>query len=314
MSINLPYPSASQQLISEIEKEKLQLKTFNTLAECMRVLKKINNYGLTSSRMDIIIHNLKNNRLFEYPVKEKIFNILRYNENHNIRLEEEIIYKLYFYLYDEKIKSNLLAVLNRYSAKLVDFDRYLEENIYNFMEVLNLPKELKQEFPILKHIIKYLKNDKIIKQFDCWIFSLINYVNFLELEDKSFEKYIIKKMENRELNIFLSKVEKAKVKAIYKEYKSSKNTNEYLNIILTKEGCRDLGIQLVIQKNKMNIPSIKSLYREAYKKGYISKKKYILFVLWQNKFKIFIGTLILALVIVGGYFLTKLLMQLFNKK
>lgn len=314
MSINLPYPSASQQLISEREKEKLQLKTFNTLAECMRVLKKINNYGLTSSRMDIIIHNLKNNRLFEYPVKEKIFNILRYNENHNIRLEEEIIYKLYFYLYDEKIKSNLLAVLNRYSTKLVDFDRYLEENIYNFMEVLNLPKELKQEFPILKHIIKYLKNDKIIKQFDCWIFSLINYVNFLELEDKSFEKYIIKKMENRELNIFLSKVEKVKVKAIYKEYKSSKNTNEYLNIILTKEGCRDLGIQLVIQKNKMNIPSIKSLYREAYKKGYISKKKYILFVLWQNKFKIFIGTLILALVIVGGYFLTKLLMQLFNKK
>ncbi len=314
MSINLPYPSASQQLISEIEKEKLQLKTFNTLAECMRVLKKINNYGLTSSRMDIIIHNLKNNRLFEYPVKEKIFNILRYNENHNIRLEEEIIYKLYFYLYDEKIKSNLLTVLNRYSAKLVDFDRYLEDNIYNFMEVLNLPKELKQEFPILKHIIKYLKNDKIIKQFDCWIFSLINYVNFLELEDKSFEKYIIKKMENRELNIFLSKVEKAKVKAIYKEYKSSKNTNEYLNIILTKEGCRDLGIQLVIQKNKMNIPSIKSLYREAYKKGYISKKKYILFVLWQNKFKIFIGTLILALVIVGGYFLAKLLMQLLNKK
>lgn len=314
MSINLPYPSASQQLISEIEKEKLQLKTFNTLAECMRVLKKINNYGLTSSRMDIIIHNLKNNRLFEYPVKEKIFNILRYNENHNIRLEEEIIYKLYFYLYDEKIKSNLLAVLNRYSTKLVDFDRYLEENIYNFMEVLNLPKELKQEFPILKHIIKYLKNDKIIKQFDCWIFSLINYVNFLELEDKSFEKYIIKKMENRELNIFLSKVEKTKVKAIYKEYKSSKNTNEYLNIILTKEGCRDLGIQLVIQKNKMNIPSIKSLYREAYKKGYISKKKYILFVLWQNKFKIFIGTLILALVIVGGYFLAKLLMQLLNKK
>ena len=143
---------------------------------------------------------------------------------------------------------------------------------------------------------------------------MINYVNFLELEDKSFEKYIIKKMENRELNIFLSKVEKAKVKAIYKEYKSSKNTNEYLNIILTKEGCRDLGIQLVIQKNKMNIPSIKSLYREAYKKGYISKKKYILFVLWQNKFKIFIGTLILALVIVGGYFLAKLLMQLLNKK
>ena len=314
MSINLPYPSASQQLISEIEKEKLQLKTFNTLAECSRVLKKINSYGLTSSRMDIIIHNLKNNRLFEYPVKEKIFNILRYNENHNIRLEEEIIYKLYFYLYDEKIKSNLLTVLNRYSAKLVDFDRYLEDNIYNFMEVLNLPKELKQEFPILKHIIKYLKNDKIIKQFDCWIFSLINYVNFLELEDKSFEKYIIKKIGNRELNNFLSKVEKAKVKAIYKEYKSSKNTNEYLNIILTKEGCRDLGIQLVIQKNKMNIPSIKSLYREAYKKGYISKKKYILFVLWKNKFKIFIGTLILALVIVGGYFLAKLLMQLLNKK
>lgn len=314
MSINLPYPSASQQLISEIEKEKLQLKTFNTLAECLRVLKKINSYGLTSSRMDIIIHNLKNNRLFEYPVKEKIFNILRYNENHNIRLEEEIIYKLYFYLYDEKIKSNLLAVLNRYSAKLVDFDRYLEENIYNFMEVLNLPEELKQEFPILKHIIKYLKNDKIIKQFDCWIFSLINYVNFLELEDKSFEKYIIKKIGNRELNSFLSKIEKAKVKAIYKEYKSSKNTNEYLNIILTKEGCRDLEVHLVIQKNKMNIPKIKSLYGEAYKKGYISKKKYILFVLWQNKIKIFIGILILALVIVGGYFLAKLLIQLLNKK
>ena len=77
MSINLPYPSASQQLISEIEKEKLQLKTFNTLAECSRVLKKINSYGLTSSRMDIIIHNLKNNRLFEYPVKEKIFKYIK---------------------------------------------------------------------------------------------------------------------------------------------------------------------------------------------------------------------------------------------
>ena len=64
----------------------------------------------------------------------------------------------------------------------------------------------------------------------------------------------------------------------------------------------------------MNIPSIKALYGEAYKKGYISKKKYILFVLWQNKFKIFIGILILALVIVGGYFLVKLLIQLLNKK
>lgn len=314
MSINLPYPSASQKLISEIEKEKLQLKTFNNLAECKRVLKKINSYGLNSSRMDIIIHNLKNNRLFEYPVRAKIFDILRYNEKHNIRLEEEVIYKLYFYLYDEKIKSNLLAVLNRYSVKLVDFDRYLEENIYNFMEVLNLPKELKQEFPILKYIIKYLKNDKIIKQFDCWIFSLINYVNFLELEDKSFEKYIIKKIGNRELDSFLSKVEKAKIKAIYREYKSSKNINEYLNIILTKEGCRDLVVQLVIQKNKMNIPSIKILYREAYNKGYISKKKYILFVIGQNKIKIFIGILILGLVIVGGYFLAKLLIQLLNKK
>lgn len=313
MSVNFPYPSASQKLISEIEVQKNELKVFNSEKQCLQLLENISNTGLNSSRLDILIYNLKNNVLFEYPVREKIFNILRYNENHNIRLEEEVVYKFYFYLYDEKIKNNLLIILNRYTNKLVDFDRFLKENIYNFIEVLNLPKDLKQEFPILKHIIKYLNNEKIIKQFDPWIFSLIRYINFLELEDKSFEKYLIKKIGNKELDTFLLKVENAKIKAIYKEYKKLRNQNEYLNIILTKENCSDLKIKLIIQKKEMNFLDINSLYKEAYNKNYISKKKYILFVLWKNKLKIFITGLILILIGVGVYLILPKLIKLLIK-
>lgn len=313
MSVNFPYPSASQKLISEIEVQKNELKVFNSEKQCLQLLENISNTGLNSSRLDILIYNLKNNVLFEYPVREKIFNILRYNENHNIRLEEEVVYKFYFYLYDEKIKNNLLIILNRYTNKLVDFDRFLKENIYNFIEVLNLPKDLKQEFPILKHIIKYLNNEKIIKQFDSWIFSLIRYINFLELEDKSFEKYLIKKIGNKELDTFLLKVENAKIKAIYKEYKKLRNQNEYLNIILTKENCSDLKIKLIIQKKEMNFLDINSLYKEAYNKNYISKKKYILFVLWKNKLKIFITGLILILIGVGVYLILPKLIKLLIK-
>lgn len=313
MSVNFPYPSASQKLISEIEVQKNELKVFNSEKQCLQLLENISNTGLNSSRLDILIYNLKNNVLFEYPVREKIFNILRYNENHNIRLEEEVVYKFYFYLYDEKIKNNLLIILNRYTNKLVDFDRFLKENIYNFIEVLNLPKDLKQEFPILKHIIKYLNNEKIIKQFDSWIFSLIRYINFLELEDKSFEKYLIKKIGNKELDTFLLKVENAKIKAIYKEYKKLRNQNEYLNIILTKENCSDLKIKLIIQKKEMNFLDINSLYKEACNKNYISKKKYILFVLWKNKLKIFITGLILNLIGVGVYLILPKLIKLLIK-
>ena len=313
MSVNFPYPSASQKLISEIEVQKNELKVFNSEKQCLQLLENISKTGLNSSRLDILIYNLKNNVLFEYPVREKIFNILRYNENHNIRLEEEVVYKFYFYLYDEKIKNNLLIILNRYTNKLVDFDRFLKENIYNFIEVLNLPKDLKQEFPILKHIIKYLNNEKIIKQFDSWIFSLIRYINFLELEDKSFEKYLIKKIGNKELDTFLLKVENAKIKAIYKEYKKLRNQNEYLNIILTKENCSDLKIKLIIQKKEMNFLDINSLYKEAYNKNYISKKKYILFVLWKNKLKIFITGLILNLIGVGVYLILPKLIKLLIK-
>lgn len=313
MSVNFPYPSASQKLISEIEVQKNELKVFNSEKQCLQLLENISNTGLNSSRLDILIYNLKNNVLFEYPVREKLFNILRYNENHNIRLEEEVVYKFYFYLYDEKIKNNLLIILNRYTNKLVDFDRFLKENIYNFIEVLNLPKDLKQEFPILKHIIKYLNNEKIIKQFDPWIFSLIRYINFLELEDKSFEKYLIKKIGNKELDTFLLKVENAKIKAIYKEYKKLRNQNEYLNIILTKENCSDLKIKLIIQKKEMNFLDINSLYKEAYNKNYISKKKYILFVLWKNKLKIFITGLILILIGVGVYLILPKLIKLLIK-
>lgn len=313
MSVNFPYPSASQKLISEIEVQKNELKVFNSEKQCLQLLENISKTGLNSSRLDILIYNLKNNVLFEYPVREKIFNILRYNENHNIRLEEEVVYKFYFYLYDEKIKNNLLIILNRYTNKLVDFDRFLKENIYNFIEVLNLPKDLKQEFPILKHIIKYLNNEKIIKQFDPWIFSLIRYINFLELEDKSFEKYLIKKIGNKELDTFLLKVENAKIKAIYKEYKKLRNQNEYLNIILTKENCSDLKIKLIIQKKEMNFLDINSLYKEAYNKNYISKKKYILFVLWKNKLKIFITGLILNLIGVGVYLILPKLIKLLIK-
>lgn len=313
MRVNFPYPSASQKLISEIEVQKNELKVFNSEKQCLQLLENISNTGLNSSRLDILIYNLKNNVLFEYPVREKIFNILRYNENHNIRLEEEVVYKFYFYLYDEKIKNNLLIILNRYTNKLVDFDRFLKENIYNFIEVLNLPKDLKQEFPILKHIIKYLNNEKIIKQFDSWIFSLIRYINFLELEDKSFEKYLIKKIGNKELDTFLLKVENAKIKAIYKEYKKLRNQNEYLNIILTKENCSDLKIKLIIQKKEMNFLDINSLYKEAYNKNYISKKKYILFVLWKNKLKIFITGLILILIGVGVYLILPKLIKLLIK-
>lgn len=313
MRVNFPYPSASQKLISEIEVQKNELKVFNSEKQCLQLLENISNTGLNSSRLDILIYNLKNNVLFEYPVREKIFNILRYNENYNIRLEEEVVYKFYFYLYDEKIKNNLLIILNRYTNKLVDFDRFLKENIYNFIEVLNLPKDLKQEFPILKHIIKYLNNEKIIKQFDSWIFSLIRYINFLELEDKSFEKYLIKKIGNKELDTFLLKVENAKIKAIYKEYKKLRNQNEYLNIILTKENCSDLKIKLIIQKKEMNFLDINSLYKEAYNKNYISKKKYILFVLWKNKLKIFITGLILILIGVGVYLILPKLIKLLIK-
>lgn len=313
MSVNFPYPSASQKLISEIEVQKNELKVFNSEKQCLQLLENISNTGLNSSRLDILIYNLKNNVLFEYQVREKIFNILRYNENYNIRLEEEVVYKFYFYLYDEKIKNNLLIILNRYTNKLVDFDRFLKENIYNFIEVLNLPKDLKQEFPILKHIIKYLNNEKIIKQFDSWIFSLIRYINFLELEDKSFEKYLIKKIGNKELDTFLLKVENAKIKDIYKEYKKLRNQNEYLNIILTKENCSDLKIKLIIQKKEMNFLDINSLYKEAYNKNYISKKKYILFVLWKNKLKIFITVLILILIGVGVYLILPKLIKLLIK-
>lgn len=140
------------------------------------------------------------------------------------------------------------------------------------MKVLNLPKELKQDFPILKYIIKYLKDDKIIKQFDSWIFSLVNYIDFSELDNKKLEKYIINKIGNKQLITFFSKIENVKIKAIYKEYKSISSRYEFLIIVLNKKGCRDIEVQLIIEKNEMIIPSIRDLYIEAWNKGYVTRK------------------------------------------
>lgn len=257
----------------EEEREKREeIKEFIHLVECLRFLQKINSNGLTISKLKRIFYNLKTNVLFEWQLQGKIFNILKNNPNISIELEETEIYKAYFYLYNDKIKKELEAILNRYSKKKIDFDKYLKENIFNFIEVLDLPKELKQDFPILKYIIKYLKDDKIIKQFDCWIFSLANYIEFLELEDKSLEKYIINKINNKQLNDLLSKIKEAKVKSIYKEYRSSKNYFEQLCIILNKKECSKLKIKLEIKKGEMNIPSIKYLWEEAWRKGYVTRK------------------------------------------
>lgn len=249
-----------------------ETKEFTHLAECLRFLQKINSNGLTISKLKRIFYNLKTNVLFEWQLQGKIFNILKNNPNISIELEETEIYKAYFYLYNDKIKKELEAILNRYSKKKIDFDKYLEENISNFIEVLDLPKELKQDFPILKYIIKYLKDDKIIKQFDSWIFSLADYIEFLELEDERLEKYIINKINNKQLNDLLSKIKEVKVKSIYKEYRSSKNYYEQLCIILNKKECSKLKIKLEIKKGEMTIPSIKSLWEEAWNKGYVTRK------------------------------------------
>lgn len=257
----------------EEEREKREeTKKFMHLADFMRFFKKINSNGLTVSKIKRIIYNLKTNVFFEWPLKEKIFNILKNNQNISIELEESEVYKAYFYLYDDKIKDELETILNRYSKNKIDFDKYLEENIYNFMKVLNLPKELKQDFPILKYIIKYLKDDKIIKQFDSWIFSLVNYIDFSELDNKKLEKYIINKIGNKQLITFFSKIENVKIKAIYKEYKSISSRYEFLIIVLNKKGCRDIEVQLIIEKNEMIIPSIRDLYIEAWNKGYVTRK------------------------------------------
>lgn len=296
----------------EEEREKREeTEKFMYPAECMRFLKKVNSNGLNISKLKRIFYNLKTNVLFEWPLKEKIFNILKNNQNISIELEESEIYKAYFYLYDDKIKDELETILNRYSKNKIDFDRYLEENIYNFMKVLNLPKELNQDFPILKYIIKYLKDDKIIKQFDSWIFSLVNYIDFSELKDEKLEKYIIKKIGKEQLDSLLSKMKETKIKSIYKEYRSSKIYCEQLYIILIKEGCKELKIILEIKKGEMIIPDIRFLYMEAWRNGYVTRKDCIPVLLLEyiKRNKLFLLFVFISLVLGLSYFLYLLYLQ-----
>lgn len=294
----------------EEAKRREETEKFSSLVEIMRFLQKINSNGLTISKLKRIFYNLETNVLFEWSLQGKIFNILKNNQNISIELEETEIYKAYFYLYNDKIKKELETILNRYSKKKIDFDKYLEENICNFIEVLNLPKELKQDFPILKYIIKYLKDDKIIKQFDCWIFSLTNYIDFLELKDERLVKYIIEKIGKEQLDNLLSKMKETKVKAIYKEYRNSRNYYEQLYIILTKKGCRELKIRLVIKKNEVNIQNVSSLWQEAWNKGYVTKKDYVLIYLAEyiKKNKLFLF-FVFVFIIVTVYLLYIIYLQ-----
>lgn len=294
----------------EEAKRREETEKFSSLVEIMRFLQKINSNGLTISKLKRIFYNLETNVLFEWSLQGKIFNILKNNQNISIELEETEIYKAYFYLYNDKIKKELETILNRYSKKKIDFDKYLEENICNFIEVLNLPKELKQDFPILKYIIKYLKDDKIIKQFDCWIFSLTNYIDFLELKDERLVKYIIEKIGKEQLDNLLSKMKETKVKAIYKEYRNSRNYYEQLYIILTKKGCRELKIRLVIKKNEVNIQNVSSLWQEAWNKGYVTRKDYVLIYLAEyiKKNKLFLF-FVFVFIIVTVYLLYIIYLQ-----
>lgn len=262
-----------------------------------------------------LIYNIKNNKLFEFPLtsdyRRNIYKIIMENKNIEVFSSEKDWYKMCLFFHEEEYFENkeIIQLLKKYTASNKSVEKINMNEVYNYCKKnsgglfkgLNFPKNLnKENNNIVKFVLEKAEKEKKLTSFSYWALNIFNCQDEISKDIIEQLKLFIPKELRRVFNC-----------KNHLNFILLKETPQGFNILLDKKNsiyCKE-GLYFFSRKGALpnnfsdygSFSDLKKVLQEnGYKWGYNFKKIFIILMIVLGSLGILTYTILKIIFFLGG--------------